>query len=100
MTKNGFLVPDWLKPGIIPGDVPHPLKTFTEPIVLKNNKATLIPAVYILTVEKGKKPEDDDFALHAERAKQKKWTVLQLEADHNPQRSAPEKLVEMLWKNK
>jgi pimeloyl-ACP methyl ester carboxylesterase len=100
MNQNGFLVPNWLKPNQIPGDVPHPLKTFTEKISLKNTKAALIPAVYILTVEKGKKPEEDSFASHAERARQKKWIVLQLESDHNPQWSATEPLVEMLYQNR
>jgi pimeloyl-ACP methyl ester carboxylesterase len=100
MTRNGFLFPEWLKTGQIPGDVPHPVKTFTDPIVLKNNKAALIPAVYILTVEKGQKPEDDNFASQADRARQKNWTVLQLESDHNPQWSALEKLVEMLYQNR
>jgi pimeloyl-ACP methyl ester carboxylesterase len=100
ITQNGFLVPEWLKPNQIPGDVPQPLKTFTEPIVLKNSRAALVPAVYILTVEKGKKAEDDDFASQAERARQKKWPVILFESDHNPQWSATAKLAEILYRNK
>src|ERR1700752_3184243 len=42
ITKDGFLVPNWVKANQIPGDVPQPLKTFTEPIVLKNDKVRLI----------------------------------------------------------
>jgi pimeloyl-ACP methyl ester carboxylesterase len=100
MDRNGFLYPEWLKPGKIPGDVPHPIKTFTDPIVLKNPKAAKIPAVYILTVDKGKKREEDDFAAQSERAKQKGWPVVLMEADHNPQWSATEKLAEMLYQNR
>lgn len=78
-------------------DVPQSLKTIAEPISLKNSKAALILAVYILTVEKGKKPKEDSFAVEAKRAKQRKWIVLQLEADHNPRWSATEKLEEALY---
>jgi pimeloyl-ACP methyl ester carboxylesterase len=97
MIKGDYIVPPWVKPDQPPPkDVPQPLKTFTEPLVLKNKSARQIPATYILTVEKGHKPEDDDFAPQAARAKERGWTVWQLEADHNAQWSAPEALVEML----
>ena len=37
MAKDGFMIPNWVKPGKpYPIDVPHPLKTFTDPIALKN----------------------------------------------------------------
>jgi len=37
MTRDGFIIPVWVKPGKPhPIDVPHPLKTFTDPISLKN----------------------------------------------------------------
>jgi pimeloyl-ACP methyl ester carboxylesterase len=101
MIQNGFLVPDWLNPEKkIPGDVPQSLKTFTEPIVLKDKRALLIPGVYILTVEKDKKPEDDSFTSQAAKARQKNWTVVQMEADHNPQWSATEKLADLLFENR
>ena len=97
MIKGDFIVPPWVKPDQpLPKDVPQPLKTFTEPIALKNSSARQIPTTYILTVEKGHKPEDDDFASQAARAKERGWIVWQLEADHNAQWSAPEALVEML----
>jgi pimeloyl-ACP methyl ester carboxylesterase len=101
VTKGGFIVPIWVRPGQPPPkDVPQPLKTFTEPIVLKNKSARLIPATYILTVEAGHKAEEDDFAPQAERAKERGWPVYELQADHNPQWSAPEALVEMLDQNR
>jgi thioesterase domain-containing protein len=102
LTKNavnGFVVPAWVKEGKLPPkDVPHPLKTLTEPVVLKNSLRQKISTTYILTVAKGTDPKDDGFAFHAERAKKKGWPVLILEADHNPQWSAPEALVDILKK--
>jgi len=83
MTKDGFIIPGWVRPGqSFPKDVPHPLKTFTDPIVLKNPAAAKVPATYILTVDKGKRPEDDDFYPSAERAKARGWPVIIMEGDH------------------
>jgi hypothetical protein len=97
MTKGDYIVPAWVKPDQPPPkDVPQPLKTFTEPIVLKNEAARKLPATYILTVDKGKEAKDDDFYSQAQRAKARGWPVLQLTADHNAQWSAPVALVEML----
>ncbi|MXV17921.1 alpha/beta hydrolase [Hufsiella ginkgonis] len=98
-AKDGFIIPAWVKPGQpLPKDVPQSLKTFTEPVHLKNKAADKIPATYILTVAKGTDPAADDFASQAERARQRKWPVLQLEADHNPQWSAVNAFSEMLFK--
>jgi len=97
MTKGDYIVPSWLKPDQPPPhDVPQALKTFTDPIALKNDAARKLPATYILTVEKGKEPKSDGFFPQSQRAKERGWTMLQLTADHNPQWSAPEALVEML----
>lgn len=101
MIQGDYIVPPWVKPDQpVPKDVPQPLKTFTEPIVLKNKAAVQIPATYILTVEAGRDAKTDDFAAQSERAKTRGWTVAQLTADHNPQWSAPEALVELLVSNK
>jgi pimeloyl-ACP methyl ester carboxylesterase len=97
MIKGDFIVPPWVKPEQPPPhDVPQSLKTFTEPIALKNRTALKLPATYILTVEAGKEAKDDDFWSQAQRAKERGWPVLQLTADHNAQWSAPEALAEML----
>lgn len=99
MVVNGFMIPAWVAAGKLPPkDVPHSFKTFTDTINLKNSLGLKIPTTYILTVAKGTNPKDDDFASQAERAREKGWNVLQLEADHNPQWSAPEALVDMLKK--
>jgi pimeloyl-ACP methyl ester carboxylesterase len=97
MIKGDYIVPAWVKPDQPPPkDVPQPLKTFTDPIILKNKAALKVPATYILTVAAGKEAKDDDFWRQAQRAKERGWPVLQLTADHNAQWSAPEALVEML----
>lgn len=97
MTKGDYLVPPWVKPDQPPPhDVPQAVKTFTDPIVLKNEAARKLPATYILTVEKGKEAKDDDFFSQSQRAKERGWSLLQLTSDHNPQWSAPEALAEML----
>lgn len=97
MAKDGFVVPTWVRPGKPhPIDVPHPLKTFTDPIALKNPARENIPAVYILTVEPGQKAEDDGFAFHAARARSRGWRVVQMEGDHNPHWRIPEKTTDVL----
>jgi pimeloyl-ACP methyl ester carboxylesterase len=98
MTRDGFVIPTWVRPGKpYPIDVPHPLKSFTDSIVLKNQAATAkIPATYILTVEKGKKPEHDDFFAAAERARARGWPVFVMEGDHNPHWRQPEALAGVL----
>lgn len=97
MIRGDYLVPPWVTPDQpLPKDVPHPLKTFTERIALKNEKAKGIPGVYILTVDAGKKTADDDFALFARRAEKRGWKVMEMRADHNPQWSAVDELAAIL----
>ena len=99
IIKEGGIVPAWVaehQPP--PSDVPHPYKTFTDRIVLKNPKRLGLSTHYIHTVEKGKNPESDGFILQANRAKEKSWPIYILESDHNPQWSAPKELVDLLKK--
>ncbi|HJU73934.1 MAG TPA: alpha/beta fold hydrolase, partial [Gemmatimonadaceae bacterium] len=50
-TTDGMIVPPWVTSNAaIPKDVPHPLKTFTDTLVLANPAARSIKASYILTV--------------------------------------------------
>jgi pimeloyl-ACP methyl ester carboxylesterase len=99
ITLNGFAVPPWVPKGKLPPkDVPHPFKTLTDTIILRSQLRQKISTSYLLTVAKDTNPKDDEFASQADRAKKKGWPVLQMEADHNPQWSAPEALVEILKK--
>jgi len=94
---NGFIIPFWVPKGQAPpSDVPQPIHTWTDPIVLENPERLKVPTIYILTVEKMKDPKLDDFASQADRAKRRGWPILILEADHNAQWSAPGELVGML----
>lgn len=89
------LVPRWVeedKPP--PVDVPHPLRTFTDAIVLDNPEANSIPGAFILTVEAGK--ETDDFNVFADRARARGWNIVQMEGSHNPHWFQPEAFVDLL----
>ena len=93
--KGAFIVPTWMKPGTLPPmDVPQPLKTFTDAIVLKNDLRDRIPTTYIHTVVKD--AVKDDFDLFAARASNKGWQVDKLTADHTPERSTPRELGTLL----
>ena len=77
MTKGKFVVPAWVKPDQpIPHDLPHPLKTLTDPLVLRNAGAKPIPTTYILTIDPGK--TEDGFSAQAERARARGWSVTQM----------------------
>lgn len=96
-TVNGFIQPVWVPAGKFPPkDVPQSYKTFTDTIRLVSNKRSAIPTAYILTVEKGKVPKQDDFFTQAERARSKGWKLMMFQSDHNPQWSAPEALAQLL----
>lgn len=101
MEKNGMFSPPWVKPDQpLPKDVPQSIKTFTEPLSLKNAKAQNIAGVYVLTVDPGKKREEDSFVMFADRAKKRNFAYVEMIADHNPQWSKPEELVRVLEENK
>lgn len=96
-VRSGFIIPTWVQnTDIIPRDVPQSLKTFTEPVSYRNKSTMLLPATYILTVDEGKKAEEDSFYDSAERAKERGWDIIEMTADHNPQMTMPNKLAEVL----
>jgi hypothetical protein len=67
--------------------------------VLKNPRLKDVPGVYILTVDPGKKANEDTFFIFAERARQRQWKYIEMIADHNPQWSKPGDLVSLLEGN-
>ena len=98
---NGFVVPAWVKAGQQPPtDVPHPLKTLTDPIRIKGSQPGKIKTTYILTVAKGTERKKDDFHAQSLRAEKHRWKIVLMEADHNPQWSKPEELSRMLYENR
>lgn len=97
-VTNHFVIPDWVKDtNRIPRDVPHPVRTFTQPLVLTNQAATTkIPATYVLTATNTNVIASDEFYPFYKRALARGWTTLVMEADHNPQRSKPAELATIL----
>lgn len=98
-TVDGLIVPPWVTDpnGKPPHDVPHPAQTFTECLSLKHPEATSkIPVTYILTVDKGRQPEEDQFFRAYERARARGWETVVMEGDHNVQWSHPKELAALL----
>ena len=94
---DDFLVPNWVNENTpLPHDVPQSMKTFTMPVSRKNQQALSLPATYILTIDEGKKPEDDDFFSFSQRALERGWKLVHMTADHNPQMTKANELVELL----
>ena len=93
--QGGFSIPTWVLDTVaIPRDVPQPLRTFTDTLRLVNPAARHVPATYILTVEPNVVP--DPFQRFADRAALRGWPVYRLEANHTPERSARQPLVDLL----
>ena len=96
--KDGFLIPFWVNGNPPPPhDVPMSALTYTQPIVLTNQVvAQKLPTTYILTVDAGRTPQQDEFFPYAKRAQARNWAVVIIEGDHNVQRSHPRELVKLL----
>ena len=97
-VQDGFVIPFWIKGNPPPPhDVPQSARTFGEPITLTNQAiAGKLPATYILTVEKGQAPEQDDFYSFYERAQARGWTTLIMEGGHTVERSRPAEVARLL----
>ncbi len=94
-VQNGFILPNWVKGSSPPPhDVPMPAKCFSQPIVLTNQAK--VPATYILTVDSGETPAQDNFYKFYQRAQTRGWPVRVMTGDHNVQRSHPQELARLL----
>ena len=78
----------------MPRRLPQPIKTFEQPLRLKNGELTL-PRHYIYC--KRCRP-DDGFRRFYERAKQEGWGHGEIDASHNPNITVPEALAVLLHK--
>jgi pimeloyl-ACP methyl ester carboxylesterase len=97
LVRDGMVVPDWVPAGKpLPVDVPHPFRTFTDRLALRNPARAAVPGAYLLTVEPGRAPESDDFAPMAARARARGWPVRVMEADHNPHWRKPAETAALL----
>jgi pimeloyl-ACP methyl ester carboxylesterase len=100
---NGGIVPPWVTDPNAPPphDVPHPLQTLKEPIHLTRQvEVAKIPTTYILTVDPGRKPEQDDFYACYLRAQERGWECLFMTGDHNVQWSHPKELADLIRTSK
>ncbi len=98
-TKDGLIVPSWVRADEPPPkDVPHPLKTMTDTLVLTNPAARRLAAHYILTMDEG--ATTDGFSPSAKRAADRGWRVDTLRTDHTPERSAVPALVRLLLRSR
>lgn len=96
-SSDGFIKPVWVRDSDpYPRDVPQSLKTFTEAVSYHKPEALVLPSTYILTVDEGKEPHDDPFYYFAARAKDRRWNVIHMVADHNPQMTMPPTLATLL----
>jgi pimeloyl-ACP methyl ester carboxylesterase len=93
LNPAGWPYPPDRKPPYI---VPMPAKAFSTPLSLKNADARKVPGVYILTVDRGKTPEQDMFYKSYERARSRGWPIHVMEADHVVHLSKPDELLKLL----
>ncbi|WP_194932930.1 alpha/beta hydrolase [Sphingobacterium paramultivorum] len=97
LEKDGYIFPFWVKDvKKLPRDVPHPLKTMTDKINLKNPKRLKIPSTYILTYTDGTAIEEDDFYPFYKKAKTMGFKTIEFVGDHNPQIKRLKELVNLL----
>jgi len=101
LDKDGYIIPFWMKDeSKFPRDVPHPLKTMTDRINLRNPEREKIPATYILTYQDDKAMDKDDFYPFYAKAKQRHFKTVELISDHNPQIKKLKELVDLLLQEK
>ncbi len=95
--KDGFITAPWVMGNLPPPhDVLMPANTFSEPITLTNQDVAIkLPTTYILTVDPGNTPPQDDFYPFYVRAQERGWPAWIMEGDHNVQRSHPVELVHL-----
>jgi pimeloyl-ACP methyl ester carboxylesterase len=79
-----------------PYTVPQSARTFSDPISLKNPAARSIPAVYILTVDQGRQPEQDGFFRSYQRAQARGWFTQIMEGGHVVNQTHPAELTKLL----
>jgi pimeloyl-ACP methyl ester carboxylesterase len=73
-----------------PYNVPQPAKTLSQPVSLQHqDQVAKIPTVYILTVDRGARPESDTFYKFYQRAQARGWFAEIMEGPHTVNVSAP-----------
>lgn len=79
----------------IPGDLPQPIKTFTEPLKIGNPQVKKIPSAFIVMTKNGESnPLNDKMGL--EKARARSWKIYSMEGGHYSMREQPPQLVRKL----
>jgi pimeloyl-ACP methyl ester carboxylesterase len=96
-VTDGFIIPPWVKGNPPPPhDVPMSARCFSQPITLTNQAvAQKLPTTYILAVDPGKTPEQNESYSCYQRAQARGWQVVIIESDHNAQHSHPQEIVKL-----
>jgi pimeloyl-ACP methyl ester carboxylesterase len=95
-VKDGFVsYPFGAAKATPPSDVPQPLKTFTEPLSIRNPLVKKIPTVFISMTQNGKSSPGHD-KMGVNRARARNWKVYAFEGGHYSMREQPENLVREL----
>lgn len=98
--NGGFIPPNPMAPDVseedkawaMPKRVPQPLKTFEQPLKLRNGTLTL-PRHYIYCA---RNMPGDPFRQFLERARRDGWGVSEIDSGHHPHISMPEGLADLL----
>lgn len=93
-TRDTLIYQSGPEPDTVPRGVAQPLKTFTDGLRYDKARVVAMPATYIHTVMPTQVP--DAFQKFADRARAYGWQMMQMQADHVPNRSKPRELVDLL----
>ena len=93
-TRDSLIYQSGPEPDTVPRGVAQPLRTFTDGLRYDKARVVAMPATYIHTVMPTQVP--DAFQRFADRARAYGWQMVQMQADHVPNRSKPRELVELL----
>ncbi|WP_306353236.1 alpha/beta fold hydrolase [Flavobacterium sp. '19STA2R22 D10 B1'] len=93
--KKGMVYPVGTPQPTPPMDVPQSLKTFTEPVKIKNPLAKKIPSVFIVMTKNGQSDPAAD-KMGRNRAEARNWKVYTFEGGHYSMREQPDNLVKKL----
>ena len=96
-VEKGLIYFPWLQgANIFPRDVPHPLASFTEPIIMNNPAAANIHGVYVGFRDPVTQELLPFVASSKQRAEKNHWLICELASDHNPQRHMPTRLAQLI----
>lgn len=93
---DGWLVPHL--PRDAPRRTPHPLKTATQPLAVKNPQAASLPRTFILCTRNAETlgPLSSPIQTCAARARRDGWQYFEMDTAHVPMETAPEQLEHVL----